>query len=62
MNRKSSTDRSVNQRVGNAAREHKLIRIDAFVAYVMDRLLARALLAGGRVLPEGRRAGREPGG
>ena len=41
MSRKSSTERSVNQRVGNAAREHKLIRIDAFVAYVMDRLLDR---------------------
>jgi hypothetical protein len=41
MSKKSSTERSVNQRVGNAAREHKLIRIDAFVAYVMDRLLYR---------------------
>jgi hypothetical protein len=41
MSRKSSTGRSVHQRVGNAAREHRLIRIDAFVAYVMDRLLYR---------------------
>lgn len=41
MSRKSSTERSVNQRVGNAAREHKLIRVDAFAAYVMDRLLYR---------------------
>jgi hypothetical protein len=41
MSRKSSTVRSVNQRVGNAAREHKLIRVDAFAAYVMDRLLYR---------------------
>lgn len=41
MSRKSSTECSVNQRLGNAAREHKLIRIDTFVAYVMDRLLYR---------------------
>lgn len=41
MSRKSSTERSVNQRVGNAAREHKLIRNDAFAAYVMDGLLYR---------------------
>ena len=41
MSRTSGTGRSVNQRVGNAAREHKLIRVDAFAAYVMDRLLYR---------------------
>ena len=41
MSRRSSTERSVKQRVGNAGRERKLIRIDAFAAYVMDRLLYR---------------------
>lgn len=41
MTTKNSHDRSVQQRVGNLARERRLSRDDAFTAYVMDRLLFR---------------------
>ena len=41
MSPKPRTARSVNQRVGNVARERGLDRDDAFVAYAMDRFLYR---------------------
>lgn len=41
MSRRRTPDRSVTQRVANRARERRLARDDAFVAYAMDRLLFR---------------------
>lgn len=41
MSKKKDTPRSVNQRVGNTARERGLARDDAFVAYAIDRFLYR---------------------
>ena len=41
MSRKNDPDRSVGQRVVNRARERRIGRDDAFIAYAMDRLLFR---------------------
>ncbi len=41
MSRRKTPDRSITQRVANRAKERRLSREDAFVAYAMDRLLFR---------------------